>query len=150
MQLDAVCVGREPGTARWVEPVARPVVDNEKDLAAAVAAHQQAQEVVESPAVKHWRELIGEPGVVQREGSVDVGSLAQPVRVYARLDSNSTPRLVERAIEPEACLVFEQDDAATPGRFFLIAGKRVRSQAACRSRSARASRFLGRCTEKPS
>jgi hypothetical protein len=90
-----------------------------------------------------------EPRVVQRDGGVNMGGLALAVRVYARLDSDPTP-LVEGTVEPEAGLVLEEDGAATGGGFFLIAGNVVRSHAACRSRSARARRLRGRCTENPS
>lgn len=150
MQCDSVGIGREPCATGRVEPVAGAVVDDQENLATPVATHQQPEKLVEGAAVEAWGKLIREACVVQRDGAKDMGGLALAVGIYARLDTDPTPGLVERAIEPETGLVFEEDDATTSCGFFLIAGNVVRSQNACRSRSARASRLRGRCTEKPS
>lgn len=150
MQLDAVPVSVQPAAPRLVEPVARGVVDHEEDPAPSITTYEELQKLVEGVAVEDGGELVREPRIMQRNGAVDVGGLARSVRIYARLNSDPAPGLVERAVEPEAGLVLEDDDAAASGGFFLIAGNVVRSHAACRSRSARARRLRGRCTEKPS
>ena len=105
---------------------------------------------MECAAVEDRRKLVGEACVMKRNRAEDVRCFSKTVGIYARLASDAAPRLVERAVEPEARLVFEEDDAATGSTLFLIEGNDVRSHAACLSRSARASRFRGRCTENPS
>src|SRR5262249_44912183 len=139
----------EPALAVLVEVVAGPVVDDQEHLAA-TAAHDLLEEVEEGAAVEHGGELVQEPrSRLQRHHAEDVGGLAHPERIYARLLTHPSPGLVERAIEPEARLVAEGDNTAALSGFFLIAGKVLRSQVAWRARSARASRLRGRCTENP-
>jgi hypothetical protein len=87
---------------------------------------------------------------LDRDGAVHVRHLALAERIDARLHADARPRDVERAVEPEARLVLEHHDAAAGPRFFLIAGRRARSQYSCASASARASRLRRRCTENPS
>src|SRR5262245_24594353 len=145
-----MAVFREPSLAVLVEVVARPVVDDQEHLAA-TAAHDLLQEVEESGAVEYRGELVQEPrSRLQRHHAEDVGGLAHPEGIYTRLLTHPSPGLVERAIEPEARLVAEGNDATALSGFFLIAGKVWRSQVAWRARSARARRLRGRCTEKPS
>ena len=150
MQLDAVPVRVQPAAPRLVEPVGGRIVDYEEDLATSITTYEELQKLVEGVAVEDGGELVGEPRIMQGDGSVDVGGLARSVRVYPRLNSDPAPGLVERTVKPEARLVLEDDGAAASGGFFLIAGNVVRNHAACRSRSARARRLRGRCTEKPS
>lgn len=150
MQLDSVRVGFEPSASGCVELMAGTVVDDEKHFASSVPPDQQLEELVKRAPVEDVRELVRESRIVKRDCSEDMRGLAQTVGVYTRLDTDAAPRLVERPIEPETGFVFEDDDAAAGVGFFLIAGNFVRSQAACRSRSARARRLRGRCTEKPS
>jgi len=150
MQLDAVGVAREPDAAVYIEPMPRPIVDDEEDLSSAISSYEELEEEVKRVPVEDGRELVSESCVVKRDGPEDMRSLAEPEGVYSRLDADAAPRLVESAVEPEAGLVFEEDDASASSSLFLIAGKRTRSHAACCSRSARASRLRGRCTEKPS
>ena len=105
---------------------------------------------MECMTVEYRGELVVHAPVVESDGAVDVRGLSVPECVYARLDSNRTPRLVERSVEPEACLVAEEDDSSRSCGFFLIAGNLTRLHAACWARSAFAKRLRGRCSEKPS
>lgn len=130
--------------------MARAVVDDEEQLSPAVAAKEKLEERPERDPVEDWRELIGEARVGEGDGTIDVGRFSQAVRIYPRLHANAAPGLMERAIEPEARLVFEEDYTPAGGCFFLIAGRTLRSQKPCASKSARASLLRGRCTEKPS
>jgi hypothetical protein len=150
VERDTVAIGGQPNASRFVEPVAGPVVDDEEDFSSSVTTHEQLEKLVERVAVEDRSELIREARVVQTHRAEHVSGLSCAVGVYARLDANTTPRLVERAVEPEAGFVLEDNGTSTGGGFFLMAGNVVRSHAACRSRSARASRLRGRCTEKPS
>ena len=149
MQLDFLGVRLEPCLARVVEPVTGPVVDDEEELAGRVLGCELQQEFVEGVPVEDRREAIGEIGVLKRDSAEDVGSLSLPEGVDARLLAYARPSLVESSVEPEACFVLEEDDAATGGRFFLSAGKRCLIQMACFSASAAARRLRGRCTENP-
>jgi hypothetical protein len=45
--------------------------------------------------------------------------LAHAEGVYPGLLTDSSPRLVERSVEPEACFVAECDDATALPRFFF-------------------------------
>ena len=109
------------------------------------------EERQERDAVEDGRELVEKPrSLFECDDAEDVRGLAHAERVYAGLAANSGPRLVERAVEPEAGFVAVSNDASALARFFLIAGSVSRSQVAWRARSARASRFRGRCTENRS
>ena len=150
-QFDAVAVVRKPELALRVEVVARAVVDNQERLAAATPSNDFLEKREEGFAVEDRRELIEEPrSPFESDDTEDMRGLAHAERVYAGLAANAGPRLMERAIEPEAGFVAVRDDASAPARFFLIAGRVSRSHVACRARSARASRLRGRCTENRS
>jgi hypothetical protein len=150
MQLNAVGVAREPCATLYVEPVPRPIVDDEKELLSAISTDEELEEEMKRVPVEDGRELVGEARVVEGDGSENVRGFAKPEGIYSWLDADAAPRLMESAVEPEARLVFEDDDATASASLFLIAGRLVRSHAACFLRSARASRLRGRCTEKPS
>jgi hypothetical protein len=150
-QLDAVAMAREPKFALRIEVVARAVVDDQEGLAAATPSDDLFEERQERDAVEDGRELVEEPrSLFERDDAEHVCGLAHAECVYAGLAADSGPRLVERAVEPEAGLVAVGNDASALTRFFLIAGKVSRSHVACRARSARASRLRGRCTENRS
>ena len=139
---------REPQLAFLVEVVAGAVVDDEKGLATTASTNDLLEEGEERQAVEYRRELIKEArSLLERHHTKDVRGLAHAERVYAGLVTDSGPRLVERAVEPEAGFVSKGDDTAALPRFFLIAGKVSRSHVACRARSARASRLRGLWTE---
>src|SRR6185503_10243962 len=104
---------------------------------------------------RHRLEHLGEEVVearafLQGQRPEHVRRLTHPEGVYMRLVSDASPGSMERSVEPEAGLVSEHDDAAAGRGFFLIAGSVSRSQVACASTSARASRLRGRWMEKPS
>lgn len=151
MQLDAMAVRGQPGAAVFAEVVAGPVVDDEEELPTPAAANHVLQEDQERGRVEDGRELVEEARpFLDGDGAEDMGRLARAEGVDARLLADRGPGAVQRAIQPEAGLVAEGYDTAAGCGFFLIAGSVVRSQYAWRSRSARASRLRGRCTEKPS
>jgi hypothetical protein len=58
-------------------------------------------------AVENVRELTRKACIMQRDGTVNVRCFAHAIGIDARLDAYPTPRLVERAIEPEGRFVFE-------------------------------------------
>jgi hypothetical protein len=130
MQLDPVPVLREPRLSFLVEPVARPVVDDEEDFPSRVSRDEPLQEVVERLAVEDIGELVREAGVVKGDRAVDVSGLTEAVRIDPRLDSDPRPGPMKGAVEPEASFVLEDYDAPTGGGFFFIAGNRFRSQSA--------------------
>lgn len=100
---------------------------------------------MEGVAVEDVGELVREAGgVLERDRTVDVGGLAQTVGVDTGLDPSSRPCLVERSVEPEARLVLEDYDSSACSGFFLISGRRSRTQVAWASALARASRLRGR------
>jgi hypothetical protein len=126
----------EPSLSDGVELVAWPVVDDEEHLATRAPAHQLLGEDEEHLAVEDLGELVDEVRpALDREGAVHVRRLPLAERVDARLDADARPGDVERAVEPEARLVLEHHDAAAGPRFFLIAGRRTRSQYSCASAS---------------
>ena len=124
MELDAVAVPTKPLASRLVEPVPRSVVEDDEQLASSIAAREELQESVKCAAVENRRKLIRESCVVQGDCAEHVRRLPHPVRVHSRLDADATPRLVERAIEPEARFVLEGDHTTAARGFFLIAGRR--------------------------
>lgn len=149
MQLDFFGVLFQPILAGVVEPVTRPIVDDQEQLPWRIFGDELLEELVECVAVKDRREAVGEIGILERDGSEDVGRLPQSICVDTWLVAYPGPGLVESSIEPETRLVLEEDDSAACGGLFFRAGNRSRSQTACASASARASRFRGRCTENP-
>lgn len=131
MQLDLVSVVCEPCLSWRIEPVAGPVVDDQEDLASLVVLDEQLEEFVEGVAVEDVREPVGELRLLfQRDRAEDVGRLADAVSINARLDATARPGLVEGAVEPEAGLVFEDYDSSACSGFFLISGRRSRTQVA--------------------
>lgn len=128
VKLDLAFVSRQPVFAVVVEPVTRAVVDDEEDLARSEACHQLLKELPKRVAVEHFRETVGKRAVFERNGGEDMRGLALTESVDAWLRAYAGPRLVERAVEPEARFVFEEDEASACGGFFLIAGKRSFSQ----------------------
>lgn len=149
MQLDFVGVLFQPFLAGVVEPVTRPIVDDQEQLPRRVFGDELLEELVEGVAIEDRREAVGEIGILERDGSEDVGRFPQPVGIDTWLMAYPGPGLVESSVEPETRFVLEEDDSTTGAGFFFRAGNRSRNQTACASASARASRFLGRCTENP-
>ena len=86
------------------------------------------KELPERAAVENVGKAIGELGVVETNRREHVRGLALAEGVHARLTTYAGPCLVERAVEPEARFIFEEDEATTGVGFFLIAGKRSLSQ----------------------
>jgi hypothetical protein len=126
------------------------VVDDQEDLATIVAGHELAQELEERLPVEYRREAERELGLVEGDGPVHVGGLAQPVGIDARLNANPRPRAMQATVLPEAGFVLEDCDAATASGLFFGAGSVLLSQSSCASWSARANRLRGRCSENPS
>ena len=149
VQFDFVRVPREPFLACVVEPVARPVVDDQEELAGGVLGNELEKEFVESVPIEDGREAVREVGILERDGAEDMRRLPHPEGIDTRLMAYPRPGLVECSVEPEARFVLEEDEAAAGVRFFFKAGKRTFSQMACFSASARARRLRGRCTENP-
>lgn len=149
VEFEPVRVLCQPRLAGVIEPVTGAIVDDEEELAGAVLGGELQEELVEGVSVEDWRKSVGEVGVLKGDGAEDVGRLPRPEGVDPRLVAYPRPGLVESSIEPEACFVFEENEATTGGRFFLRAGRRTLSQTACFSASARTRRLRGRCTEKP-
>jgi hypothetical protein len=150
MELDAFVVRAQPSFAGVIEPVARAVVDDHEHLPRRVLAHDVLEKAVEGVTVEDVREEVAKVDLLHRDRTVYVCRLALAEGIDTRLVSDARPGLVQRAIEPETGLVLKDYDSAARSGFFLIAGSRTRSQWACASASARAKRFRGRCTEKPS
>lgn len=144
MELDSVGVVCEPAFPRVIEVVTRTVVDDQKEFPGRVASNQLHQELVKGVSAEHGRESVSEPCIVEANGAEDVCGLPLAEGVDAGLLPYARPRLVKRAVEPEARFVFEDDDASTRCGFFFIAGNLSRNQVACAARSARARRFRGR------
>ena len=77
MHLDLIAVVGEPGFPRGIEPVARPVVDDQEDLPSPMLLDESLKEHVERVAVEDVRELVGELWfLLQRDCAVDVRGLA--------------------------------------------------------------------------
>jgi hypothetical protein len=150
VQAYTVPILTEPPDTRLVQTVERGIIDNKEDLAPTVPLHKQSEEAPESLAAESLGELVREPRVFQVDSAEDMGRLAFSIGVDSGLLANSCPGLVESAIEPKACLVPEKENPSAGSCFFLMPGNVFLNHIPCRSRSARASLRLGRCTEKPS
>ena len=118
MQFKAVRVLTQPTLPVLAEVVARAIVGDEEDFPGGVAADEEFEEVQVSLGVEDRCELVGETGLVDAHGTVNVGRLAQPKGIDTRLLAYPGPGAVERAIEPEAGFVFEEDLSAAAGGFF--------------------------------
>ena len=130
--------------------VAGRVVDDQEDFAPLVFRDEPLEEGPEGFAIEDVGEPVGEVRLVKSNRRIQVGGLPLAIGVDPGLTPNACPRSVKRAIEPKAGFVLEEDYSTAGCSFFFIRGNFVRSQYACRSWSARASRFRGRCTENPS
>lgn len=150
MQANAAVIFMEPPLPVFSEIVTWTIIDDEKDLTAPVTSHKQSKESPEGAAVEHVGKLIRKARVFQANGAEDMGCLSLTIGIDSGLLSDSGPSLVERSVEPETRFVAEEDHASAGGRFFFIAGNVFFNHTVCRLASARASRRLGRCTEKPS
>lgn len=144
MQLDEVAVGFEPVLACVIQPMRGSVVDDKKYLSPPIGRHKLPKKLKEGGAVEDGSKAIVKIRSVEIHGAKYVGSLALTVGVYTRLLSYPRPCLVQRAVEPEACLVLEQDYPAACPRFFFIAGNLFVTQISCFSASARANLLRGR------
>ena len=149
VQFDASAIRVEPGLALVVEPVCGTVVDDHEHLPRSVFAHDPFQILIEGATVENVRKPVGETGVARGYRAIEVSGLSLPKGIDTWLVPNAGPSLVEGSVEPEACLVLEEDNTSTRSGFFLMAGNRWRSHRACASASARASRLRGRWTENP-
>ena len=149
MQFDAMSVLAEPFLPVLVEVMAGPIVGNEEDLLGGVPGNQKLEERQVGLGVEDRGKLEGEASSVDAHGAIHVGGLAQAERIDAGLLAYGRPRAVERAVEPEAGFILEEDHSAVASGLFFSAGNASRSQISCFSRSARDKRFRGRCTEKP-
>ncbi len=147
---DAMAVLAKPLFADFLKVVARPVVDDEKDLATGISRNEQLQKSEKRFTVEFGSKLIGEPRIPKADGAKDMGGLPLAEGVDARLKPDSGPGPMEGSVEPETGFILEENCSSASGGFFLIAGNRFLSQSVCLSRSARANRLRGRCTEKPS
>ncbi len=107
MKLHPVLVLRQPRLSRIVEPVARPIIDDQKDLPRAIRSHQIHQKQMEGMPVEHVDESVREGRVVRGDRPNHVRGLAFAKGIYARLDTHRRPGLMQRAVEPEARLVLE-------------------------------------------
>jgi hypothetical protein len=90
-----------------------------------------AHEVKEGRAIEDRGEPEMPGGVLQGDRAEDMGGLALPERIHPRLNAHLGPGLVQRAIQPEAGLVFPEDYPAAGRGFFLIAGSRSLIQTSC-------------------
>jgi hypothetical protein len=66
----------------------------------------------------------------QRHRPEHMRGLSQSVRLNVGLLSDASPCSVKAAVEPEACFVSEENYSAAGASFFLIAGRRLRTQTA--------------------
>jgi hypothetical protein len=130
MQLDSPRVLRQPRLPLFIEPMARPIIDDEEDLSRGVLFHQVKQESMERAPVEDLGKPIREARIMKLDGAKNMRRLAEPVRIHARLNADARPGLVQGAVEPEARFILEDYDAAAGRRFFLIAGNRLRIQSA--------------------
>jgi len=89
MEFDAIGVRVKPSLAVFIQAMPRPVVDDEKDLLARVAANELLEESQEAVAVEHLFETVREVRVVQRDRSEDVRRSTPAEGIYARLVPDS-------------------------------------------------------------
>lgn len=130
MELYPMAVLAEPPLALIIETVARPVVEDQEDLATA-STHKPFEEAQERRRLEDRCELVGEPwSFLDRDSSEDVSRFAHAEGIDTRLVPDWRPRPVKTAVEPEARLVLERYDTAAAGRFFLIRGNVLRNQTA--------------------
>lgn len=128
MQGDRRWVGRQPFLPFCREIVVGRIVDDEEHLSATGALNELFEKGEERGAVEHRGEAVNERGIVKCNRPEDVRRLSLAVGVDPRLTTTPCPCPVQRAIQPKAGFVLEEDYASAAGRFFLIAGSRVRSQ----------------------
>lgn len=137
----------QPLLSLFLEVVAGAVVDNQEDLAPS-SANDLLEELEEGEPVEDIGEAVVKlRPLLERDHAKDVCGFAQTERIYSWLAADSSPRLVERPVEPEARFVAEANDATALPGFFFILGSVSRNHVAWRARSARASRLRGRWTE---
>jgi len=140
----------EPYFAFGRKMVAGGVVDHEEDLATA-PRYQVLEKLEERVPIEYTGKLPAKSGfVLKRNGAEYMGCFPHPEGVHTGLNPNFRPRLMKCSVKPEARLILEHHDTAASLGFFLSLGKVSLSQVACACASARANRFLGLWTEKPS
>jgi hypothetical protein len=150
VEFDLVTIVPEPLATLFVQPVRWSIVDDEEYLSSPVVSDQLLDESEERGTVEYLCKSIVEFRRLNIYCAKDMRCLALSVGIDAWLLSNSCPRVMQGPVEPKACFILEEYYAATDTGFFLIAGNRFLSQISCLCASARANRFRGRCTEKPS
>ena len=143
VQLDTMGVGLEPNVPLSANAMKRSVFDDQKDLPP-VAPNEELEEVQKGAAVEDVREAVGEFRIVQRQRTVHMCCLAFAACGHAWLHAYSVPRPVQRGVELEARLIFEEHDTAASLGFFLIVGNVCRIHRSWASWSARESNFRGR------
>lgn len=126
------------------------VIHHQEYFAPVILGDQSFEKGQKATGIKDLGELEGELRRAQADGREQVGRLTRAKRINPRLLTYARPGSMQRAVEPEAGFVFEQNDAAAGRGFFFIAGKVALNHLAWRSASAFASRLRGRCTENPS
>lgn len=150
MKRYASMIGGQPPLASRVQIVTGAIVDNQEDLAPGIFPNQSLEKRQERGGVEDFGELERELRSAQTDRRKQVGGLARAKGIDSWLATDARPGSMQRAVEPEAGFVFEQDYASAGSRFFLIAGNVCFSHSAWRSASALAKRLRGRCTENPS
>lgn len=94
MQLDSLRVLRQPSFPLIVEPVARAVVDDQKDLLRRIPLDDPDQKLMERVAVENPGKLIREARIMERNGSKDMRCFTQAKRIDARLNADARPGLM--------------------------------------------------------
>lgn len=124
VQLELVAILSEPLLPGVVEVVTGPAIDDQEDFPGRVLPDELLKKLVKGVPVEDFGESVGEVRVFEGYRPEDVCSLPLPEGVDPWLYTDPRPRLMERAVEPEAGFVFKDDEAPTRGSFFLIAGNR--------------------------
>jgi len=125
MQLDLVAIACEPCFPGIIKPVARPVVHHKEDLLRSVVFDQLLQKEVERVTIEDLSELIDKLPVLDRYGAEYMCGLPQSIGRHPELNPDRRPGLMERAVQPEARLVLENELSTALRDFFSIAGNRT-------------------------
>lgn len=128
MQLDRLVVFVEPSLTCSIEVVIGSVVDDQKNLPPGVMLDQQLEEIQEGRPVEYGSERVSKAGIVQTDGSVDVGGFSFPSGGNTGLLATWSPRSMKRGVELEARFIFKENYTANASGFFLMAGNLLFNQ----------------------
>jgi hypothetical protein len=122
MQFDAFSVVAKPFLPLRVQIMTWRVIEDQEDLLFRVPLDEELEKAEEARAIKDIDEFIGEAGVIEGNGAINMGRFSLPSSGYAWSYSATRPGSMESGVDLKTCFILEEDDATYPSCFFLMAG----------------------------